>query len=882
MTRATLRQPSRGRAFTADDVRLRELSSVSTFTLLQQVGGSPRGLTEEQAAERLARVGENTPLRPAEDGLYGRLVIAIRSPFVALLAALGVVFAVVGNPGGAITVAAMVVAAVALRIWQQTRVVRATRALREFVTETTTVRRRADADTTPADREVVFSDVVPGDIVVLHTCDVVPADLRIITSTGLLVDESVLTGESLPASKAAVGPGDEDRCGPDESVIRTPTVCFSGSVVVGGTATGVVISTGADTYFSSLARAAGGPRPESSFDLGVRAVGWTLVRFMLTMAPIVFVVNGLVSGSWTQAAMFAAAVAVGLTPEMLPVVVTTNLARGAIGLAHDRVVVRRLDAIQDLGAMDVLCVDKTGTLTEDRIVFAHSVDVTGRLDDSVAEFARLAVHFQDDIDNRLDEAIAELLSDQCMPLVAEAAFTKVGEIGSDYLRRRGTVVVTRRHGEHIAICKGDPDHVLPLCNEVRIDGDSVDFGADIEAEARDVIDAYRAQGMQVLAVAVRDLPARLERYSESDERQLVLAGFVGFVDPIRGSAGPAVARLAEHGVAVKILSGDSRTAAVRVATQVGVDTEKIVLGRQIERLGDRRLQAVAERSSVFAELNPTHKARIVAALRDGGRVVGFLGDGVNDAAALRVADVGIATDTATEAAKQAADVILLDPDLAIIARGVVEGRRTLANTMKYVKITASSNFGNVLSVVAASAFLPFLPMLPIQLMVQNLLYDTAQLALPWDRVGSDYLRAPRRWQSGGLVRFMVTFGALSSVFDLATFAVLWWVFRVGHSPPTFQTCWFVEGLMTQLLVVLVLRARAAPWRAPRPAGVVVLAAVGVAAIGTVLPITPLAATFGMAQLPGLYAVWLVVVIVAYGLTAHRLKTWYLGHHQSWL
>jgi P-type Mg2+ transporter len=866
----------------ADDARLRELAEAPVFTVFQRVATSPRGLTEPEAADRLRRFGDNEPFRAADDGVAARVVGAVRSPFVALLAGLAVVFVVVGDTRGAVTVAVMVALAVVLRIWQQTRSVRANRALRELVASTVTVRRRAGHDQDPLEREVSLHDVVPGDIVVLHAGDVVPADLRIVSSTDLVIDQSGLSGESLPVAKTTVTPEKRQHGHARESVVGTPSLAFSGTAVVAGAATAVVIATGGHTYFGALARTAGGLRPESSFDRGVRTVGWTLVRFMLVMAPIVLAVNGIVSGNWAQAAMFAVAVAVGLTPEMLPVIVTTNLARGATRLARERVIVSRLNAIQDLGALDVLCVDKTGTLTEDRIVYAHSIDMTGRSDDAVAEFAYLGVHFQDGAHDRLDEAIAELLGEQDMAVTADAAFEKVDEIGFDHTRRRATVVVARQHGEHIMICKGDPDQVVPRCTQARIDEDIVTFGDDLQAEADDLVEAYRKQGMRVLAVAVKYGPARFECYDESDERNLVLAGFVGLVDPVRDSAPAAVRSLAEHGVAVKMLTGDSKTVARQVAAQVGVAADTIVVGNQIDRLSDRRLSAVSAQAAVFAELTPAHKTRIVAALREDGHAVGFLGDGINDVPALRIADAGIAADTAADVAKYAADLILLDKDLAVVAHGVVEGRRTLANTMKYVKITASSNFGNVLSVLAASALLPFLPILPIQLMVQNLLYDTAQLALSWDRVDNDYLRAPRRWQSGGLIRFMLTFGPLSSVFDLATFAVLWWVFDLGEKPTMFQTGWFVEGLLTQLLVVLVLRAPTMPWRGARPARVVVFAAITAAAIGSLLPLTPLGTGLGMAPPPAGYLVWLVAVMAAYGLAAHLVKNHYLRHHQAWL
>jgi P-type Mg2+ transporter len=882
MTGPPARINPRGTVVFEDGASLQELAGAPVFTVFQRLEGSPRGLTESQAADRLRRFGDNEPFRATEAGFGTRVLTAVQSPFVFLLAGLGAVFVALGHARGAVTDCVMVTLAVVLRIWQQTRTVRATRALRQLVTSTVTVRRRASADEAPMNREVAIGDLVPGDLAVLQAGDVVPADMRVISSTDLVVDQSVLSDESLPVSKTAATGESADPDRTDGLLVDTPSLCFSGTAVVAGTATAVVIATGERTYSGSLSRGAAALRPESSFDHGVRTVGWTLIRFMLVMAPIVFIVNGLVSGIWAQAATFAVAVAVGLAPEMLPVIVTTNLARGAAKLAQERVIVGRLNAIQDLGAVDVLCVDKTGTLTEDRIVYAHSVDVAGHFDDAVAEFACLAVHFQDGPHNRLDEAVTEMLNQQHMSVIAEAAYDKVDEVGFDYIRRLATVVISRQRGEHIFICKGEPERVLPRCTRARIDEQTVSFDHRLKAEAAQLINGYRAQGMRVLAVAVNHGPARLEHYGESDEHDLVLAGFIGLVDPVRDSAASAVRSLDEHGVSVKMLTGDSVAVAAQVARQVGVNPESAALGSTIEWLDDGQLRELVQRVDVFAELTPAHKARIVAALRAQGHAVGFLGDGVNDIAALRIADAGIAADTATEVAKQAADLVLLDKDLAVLARGVVEGRRTLANTMKYVKITASSNFGNVLSVLAASVFLPFVPMLPIQLMLQNLLYDSAQLTLPWDRVDRDYLSAPRRWHSDGLIGFILIFGPLSSVFDLATFAVLWWVYHAGSSPMTFQTGWFMEGLLTQLLVVLVLRTRSVPCRATLPAGAVVLAACAAAAIGLVVPVTPLGVWLRMTAPPITYLVWLFGILAAYGFAAQLVKKRYLRHQHGWL
>ncbi|OYN82660.1 magnesium-translocating P-type ATPase [Mycolicibacterium sphagni] len=858
---------------------LRQWAELPTLALFQRLDSSPRGLTEAEAASRVTRFGSNiAPLHEPTNGFGARAWDAVRSPFVLLLAALGGVFVVVGDPRGATTVGVMVTLAVGLRIWQQSRSVRAANALQRLVACTATVRRRADAGSDPREREVASEDLVPGDVLLLRPGDVVAADVRIVTAQGLVVDQASLSGESLPVAKTAQPTSDQR----PPLLLNADCLCLSGTAVVAGTATSVVIATGADSSVGSAARVAEHRRPESSFDRGVRGVGWTLVRFMMVLAPIVLVVNGTMSGDWARAAMFALAVAVGLTPEMLPVILTTNLARGATKLARHKVVVRRLNVIQDLGAIDVLCVDKTGTLTEDRIVYSQSVDVTGCLDDAVTELAGLAVHFQDGPHNRLDDAIAEMAVESELEALADAVYDKVDEIGFDHARARSSVVISRQAGEHILICKGDPREVLPRCSGVRIGGHTGDLDELAAARARHLIDGIHGQGMRLLAVAVRSGPARLDRYDETDERDLVLVGFVGFVDPVRDSAAHAIRLLDEHSVAVKMLTGDNAAIALRVADQIGLKTEMTLSGAQIDELDDETLRGVVQRSQVFAELAPEHKTRIVSALRGAGQAVGFLGDGVNDVGALRIADAGIAVDSATDVTKRAADLILLDPDLAVVARGVIEGRRTLTNTMKYVKITASSNFGNVLSVLLASVLLPFLPMMPIQLMIQNLLYDTAQLTLPWDRVDRHALLSPQRWDSRGLVGFMTRFGVLSSVFDIATFAVLWWVFRAGTHPALFQTGWFVEGLLTQLLIVLVLRTPGLPWRDARPAPVVVMGAVMAAVVGVLLTFSSLAPGLQLTSPPGAYWLWVFVVTAAYGFAAQLVKQRYLRRGRGWL
>ncbi|WP_409464250.1 magnesium-translocating P-type ATPase [Amycolatopsis sp. GA6-003] len=849
---------------------LRAHGDAPVLTLFRNLDSSPKGLTEHEAAERLRRFGDNRV--DGTDRAPVRVWAAARSPFVALLTALGVVFAGVGDIRGAVTVGVMVVLSIGLRYWQHTRSERAISAVRDQITTTVTVRRRAAAEFPGSEREVPTTDLVPGDVVLLGPGDVIPADVRIVAAKDFVVDQSALSGEALPVAKRAPQPGKHE----EHELVETPALGFAGTSVVGGTATAVVAATGGETYFGALAKQSAEPRAESSFDAGVRRVGWTLVRFMLVMVPIVLVVNGTVTGDWAQAGMFAVAVAVGLTPEMLPVILTTNLARGAGALSRRQVIVKRLNAIQDLAAMDVLCVDKTGTLTEDRIAYAHSVDYSGSPDGEAAEYAGLAVRFQTDRHDRLDEAI-ETLFDSEDDLVADALFTGVAEIGFDHARRRASVVV-RRGGDHLLISKGDPDEILPRCSHARRDGVVTEFDDAARIGAEELVRAYAEHGMRVLAVAAREVETKLGGFDETDENEMILVGFVGFVDPVRDGVVHAVKTLGEQGVALKVLTGDNRHVAARVADSAGIPVGEVVLGHQVEAADDTELREIVKDTTVFAKLTPAHKARVVTALRENGRAVGFVGDGVNDVTALRTADVGIAPDTATDAAKDAADLVLLERDLGVLARGVAEGRRTLGNTLKYVNITAASNFGNVLSVLAASAFLPFLPILPIQLVVSNLLYDLAQLALAWDRVDDEYLSRPRRWDARGLTGFMLVFGPLSSLFDLATFAVLWHGFGAGADPLLFQTGWFVESLLSQLLVVLVLRGRGTPLRASRP---VVLAATAAASIGLLVPLSPLAGPLRMQALPASYLLWLVLVLAEYALAAQAAKRGYARHRTWW-
>jgi Mg2+-importing ATPase len=856
------------------EVVLRVSAKASQHSVFRQLESSPRGLTELDAAERLRMGGDNRVESNPDPSFVARLRSAVSSPFVALMAGLALVFTAVGDLRGSITVSVMVVLSVGLRFWQQNRSDSAMRALRSRVRNTVTVRRRADDADRGVDREIPVEDVVPGDVVVLVPGDVVPADLRILTARGLRVDQSALSGETVPVYKTGLAAGHTPPTRPPVDVVDLDTVCFAGTAVVSGTATAVALTTGRATYFGLEAREAARPRPPSSVDFGVRSVGWTLVRFMLVMAPIVLIVNGVVSGDWKQAALFATAVAVGLTPEMLPVIVTTTLARGARHLAAKQVIVKRLDAISDLGAMDVLCLDKTGTLTEDRVVFVDGFDSAGWIDDDVVTHAYLTAHFQSAPQHEFDRAIVDFVTEEDA-LLADAMYTAVDEIPFDHERRQATVVV-RDGSTHLLVTKGDPETILDQCTTARSAAGVVELDDKGRARAAELIARREANGMRVLAVAIRVGPVRSDAYGPEDENGLELIGFVGLLDPIRASTPATVARLADNGVAMKVLTGDSLPIAAEVCERVGIPIGRPVLGSEIERVDDATLAGLVTATTVFVRVNPHQKARIVAALRGTGRTVGFIGDGINDVTALRTADVGICVEQATDVAKDAADLVLLDPDLAVLVDGVIEGRRTLGNTMKYVNITAASNLGNVISVLVAGAVLPFLPMLPIQLMVQNLLYDTAQLALPWDRVDPEYLRRPQPWNATGLTRFMLVFGALSSLFDVVTYAVLWSVLGINTADhqAMFQAGWFSEGLATQVLVVLVLRSRQRGWRWRTPAAPVLVASIGAAVLGVVLPLTPVAAALHMQAPPPVFFGFLAAIVGSYLVAAQLVKSVY--------
>lgn len=843
-----------------------------TDDLLVQMDTSVQGLEESQAEARLQAYGLNEVEQDRPLPWWRHLWISYRNPFNLLLTVLAAMSLFTGDLQGTLVIALMVLLATLIHFFQERRANQSAQALKAQVSNTATVRRRAEGGAA-AEREIPMKALVPGDIVRLSAGDMVPADCRVMQATDLFLGQSALTGESLPVEKFA-HPGEEG-----SSALEMPNLVFMGTNVISGTATAVVLATGNATHFGALvARAtrvatAGEP---NAFQLGVNRVSWLLIRFALVMVPLVLFINGYTKGDWLQALLFALSVAVGLTPEMLPMIVTTTMARGAVMLARQQVIVKRLDAIQSFGAMDVLCTDKTGTLTQDKIALARHTDVAGNDSDEVLALAWLNSHFQTGLKNLLDRAVLDHVQLKTELNVARD-YRKIDEIPFDFDRRRMSVVVSERGHHHELICKGAAEEMFDVCTRVHLEGRAWPLDAARRERFLGVLRGLNEQGLRVVAVAMKEMPPEQQIYSRADEADLTLMGFIAFLDPPKESTAPALRALAEHGVTVKVITGDNELVAREVCRQVGLDVAGILLGAQVDAMDDATLAQAVQANTIFARVSPLNKERIVRSLREQGHVVGFMGDGINDAPGLRAADIGISVDGAVDIAKEAADIILLERSLMVLERGVVEGRRTFANMLKYIRMTASSNFGNVFSVLIASIFLPFLPMLPLHLLVQNLLYDISQIAIPLDNVDADQLRRPLQWNPAGLGSFMLFFGPLSSIFDLITFVVLWYVFKASDvaQQTLFQSGWFVFGLLSQVLIVHIIRTPRIAFIQSRAAWPLLAMTMLIMVIGAWLPMGPLAAWFQLQPLPAAYFGWLTVTIGGYVALTVAMKRWYL-------
>ena len=842
--------------------------------LLARLGSRDQGLTEAEAEALLRTTGPNEVEHEKPLPAWLHLWHCYKNPFNLLLTLLAVVSYLTEDVKATIVIGSMVALSTLMRFVQEGRSNRAAERLKALVSNTATVSRR-NADGTTLRLELPISQLVPGDIVLLSAGDMIPADCRILAAKDLFVAQAAMTGESLPVEKFA------EPCPSGVAVLEAANLVFMGTNVVSGSARAVVVATGNRSYFGTLAtRVTAASRAPTAFEAGVNSVSWLLIRFALVMVPLVLLVNGFTKGNWLDAFLFALSVAVGLTPEMLPMIVTSTLAKGAVLLSRKKVIVKRLDAIQNFGAMDVLCTDKTGTLTQDRIVLERHTDVFGHSSEEVLQFAYLNSHYQTGLKNLLDRAVLEHVELQTELKLAQD-YRKVDEVPFDFQRRRMSVIVSERDDHHELICKGAVEEILGTCTRVRTaSGRDEPLDAAMLARVQEVTRGLNQEGLRVVAVAMKELPASQATYAVADEAELTLIGYIAFLDPPKESTAPALRALTEHGVTVKVLTGDNELVTAEVCRQVGLPADHVLLGSEVERMDDAELAQAVEIHQVFAKLSPLHKERIVRALRGRGHIVGFMGDGINDAPALRAADIGISVDGAVDIAKEAADIILLEKSLMVLEEGVVEGRKTFCNMLKYIRMTASSNFGNVFSVLVASAFLPFLPMLPLHLLVQNLLYDLSQIAIPFDNVDEELIRNPLKWNPGDIGRFMVFFGPISSVFDITTFAVMWHVFGANNvgAQTLFQSGWFVVGLLTQTLIVHMIRTPKLPFVQSMASVPLLTATVLIMAVGIFIPMGPLAGHFKLQALPLAYFPWLVGILAGYVLLTTMMKRWYVRRY----
>jgi len=873
--------------------------------VLRSLNSHRQGLTEAEAAVRLRQYGKNEVSHEKPPAWYVQLFRAFNNPFVWILVALATVSYVMdyalAEPEDrdlktVIILSIMVLVSGFLRFFQEYRSTQAAEKLKALVSTTATVIRRSRQGTEGQRREVPLSHLVPGDIVALSAGDMIPADVRLLSSKDLFVSQAVLTGESLPVEKydtlgSVVEKRADVQVNQDQvSALDIPTVCFMGTNVVSGTGTAVVVSTGDRTYFGSLAKNIVGKRVLTSFEKGVNRVSYLLIIFMAVMVPIVFLIQWFTKGSFLDALLFSLSIAVGLTPEMLPMIVTANLARGAVVMANQKVVVKRINAIQNFGAMDILCTDKTGTLTLDKIILERHVDIHGYEDDEPLEYAYLNSYYQTGLKNLLDAAVLEHVELNTELKPAEN-YAKVDEIPFDFVRRRMSVVVEPRRGQaegrHVLICKGAVEELFNVCSHAKYHGEIIPMNEFVRMEGLRVTQSLNEDGFRVIAVAYKEIPIPLDTvptYGTKDECDLILVGYLAFLDPPKDSAIEAIAALKDNGVTVKVITGDNDIVTRKVCKEVNLEVAGVLVGSQIEQMSDAELTAHLDSTTIFAKVSPLQKARIVRLLREQGHTVGYMGDGINDAAALRDADVGISVDTAVDIAKESADIILLEKNLMVLERGVIEGRRTFGNILKYLNMTASSNYGNVFSVMGSSAVLPFLPMQPIQLLTQNLIYDLSQTTIPFDTVDRDFLSKPQKWNVPNIGRFMLFIGPISSIFDYATYIVMWFVF--GADTPEevklFNSGWFVEGLLSQTLVVHMLRTARVPFVQSWPSLPVLLSTGAAIIAGMILPFTPLGGNLGMVPLPADYFVWLWLILGSYCLLTQYLKGFYIRTFGKWL
>lgn len=851
---------------------LLEVATLPVEAVYDRLKTSPQGLTSDEAASRLTENGPNVVAAEGRKGVWLLLWHAFINPLVLLLAVLATISVATGDLRSAVVMSLMIALGVSIKLVQEGRADNAAAKLKAMIKVT------AAALRDNAVRELPVSELVVGDLVKLAAGDMIPADVRILSAKDLFVIQGSLTGESFPVEKFAV-----DRGTPARSPLELDNIAFLGTSVESGSALGVIAATGKDTFIGCMAQTLAEQPEQTAFDRGIARFTWLMLRFMLVMVPLVFAINWVTKGSWHEAFFFALAVAVGLTPEMLPMIVTVCLSKGALAMAREKVIVKRINAIQNLGAMDVLCTDKTGTLTMDRVILKRHCDVVLNEDVGVLTLAYLNSYFQTGLKNVLDRAVLDNVDMHEQAVIPK--FSKIDEIPFDFQRRVMSVVVRTPEGKDRVISKGAPEAIFPRCKNFELDGELFSMENILIVELQEEYERLSRDGFRVLAIASKDVSPRATvgsnrtPYSQADECDLILNGYVAFLDPPKETAAAAIKVLQEHGISVKVVTGDNDLVARKICKEVGLSTECVLVGGDVQRMSDQALASAAEQATLFARVSPADKQRIIRALQAGHHTVGFMGDGINDAPALRAADVGISVDTAVDIAKESADMILLEKSLLVLEQGVMEGRKVFANILKYIRMGASSNFGNMFSVLGASVLVPFLPMMPIQILTNNLLYDLSQTAIPTDDVDQDQIAKPRPWDINSLTKFILFIGPCSSVFDYTTFFMMLYLFDCWAVDKTalFQTGWFVESLLTQTLIIHVIRTSRVPFIQSRASWPLIVTTAVIMSIGILLPTTRLGSYLGFVELPPLYWPLLALTLLFYMGLTHMVKTWLVRH-----
>ena len=858
------------------------------------------GLTEEQVEKNRDLYGENTITKGQEDSILKKIYESIINPFTIILLVIAMISMVTNvwlakpgqeDPTTSIIIVVLVLISGGIRFVQELRSDKAATNLSKMIVNTATVIREGQS------LEVAIEDLVVGDIVKLSAGDMIPADLILIESRDFFVQQSGLTGESDSVEKLALSKMSQSNF---DSLLEAEALAFMGTNVISGSAKALILAVGDDTMMGEIEQTLNTYDEPTSFEREMNSISWLLIRLMLVMVPIVFLSNGLTDGDWLEAGVFALSVGVGLTPEMLPMIITASLAKGSIIMAKEKVVIKKLNAIQDLGAIDILCTDKTGTLTQDEIVLEYPLDIHGELDLSVLRRAYLNSYFQTGLKNLMDRAIISRTEKEAKEHAIlqnlDTSFQKIDELPFDFERRRMSVIVKDENEVVSLVTKGALEEMLAISTHVEYQGQISPLTDDIRVEILKEVDQLNQQGLRVLGVAYKTGLKEGFAYSVEDEKEMILTGYLAFLDPPKPSAAPAIKALLEHGVKTKILTGDNEKVTQAICEKVGLDIEHILLGVDIDQMSDEQLAEVVESVTVFAKLSPDQKARIILQLKRNGHGVGYMGDGINDAPSMKVADVGISVDTAVDIAKETADVILLDKDLMVLEKGLVEGRKVYANMTKYIKMTVSSNFGNIFSLLVSGIFLPFLPMAPIHLIVLNLVYDLSCIALPFDNVDEDFLKHPHKWEAKSITRFMIWMGPISSAFDILTFILLYFIIvpmTTGHAYVhgadsavgfivLFQTGWFIESMWSQTMVIHMLRSAKIPFLQSRPAWLVLVTTLLAAAFVTFLPYSPLASLLHLTPLKSIYFIFLLFIIILYMISVTIVKKIYIKKYKEWL